>query len=498
MNDNARRIANVLGLRSTRQQKIPGQIVNRIHRLLVAAKGTGVYSRLVAICEQIQPIYKRPFITCLVLLDRIWLVPPGTQMATDVVRLTRESFISCDRATFKTILRDELMEKQWSSFPLVRRVASQIREIELVEFSEVNMLLDNRAFPEIRIAIARRILLHRQKEHVNALLDYLIKTVRFDNDGGDERQQALDLLRKMSDFGMSEVLVPLFKAYVEHFAEDTPRGYLMAALSRFEEPLVPQLEELYKRDSIGERRQPITRLLRQMIARGSHGATRALADIVTHAHHSEFDDAARNLLTGAREQAAAGRQSENAWQIRNELETLARKLNDSVVQTHRGLGQDLTAIGWDGAITEDLIERVVAQTATREEYFLLRHGGRRALDLLLTIIECETRTTGQRTAALKSLPKIFGVPGRSGPEGLLWRLYKTGPKEEVRLAALRCLADLQLDPPDVNARELLFQDYQGGTPSAQQVISECWMRLFPQALPPGRSLGCRVTGEDHQ
>src|SRR5262245_39369777 len=108
ISDSARRIAHALGLRSTRQQ-LPGRIVSRIHRLLVTSQGGGVvYPRLASICQQIYPIHKRHFFTCLVLLDRLWLVPPSTQAAQDVVRLVRESYHACDRASFKAILRDEI------------------------------------------------------------------------------------------------------------------------------------------------------------------------------------------------------------------------------------------------------------------------------------------------------------------------------------------------------------------------------------------------------
>jgi hypothetical protein len=325
---------------------------------------------------------------------------------------------------------------------------------------------------------------------------YLVATVRSGGENGEEREQAVQLLRRLSDFGMSAVLVPLCRAYVEHFADESVRGYLMVALAGFGEPLVPQLEELYRGDAGGAWRQPIMRMLHQMIARGSPGATRALAEIVVHARGSDLDEGAWHLLAGARERASRGKQNERTVLIREELDALVRRLEGSAEPTHRRLGRDLTDLGWDGAVTAELIERVAAQVATQEERQQLRHGGMRASERLLTIIESEARTTRQRIAALEALPTIFGAPRRPGPEALLWRLCRQAADEELRLAALRCLANLKLAPPDPDARQILYEESREGTPAAQQFIKEFWSQLFPEAPAPG-TLGSRASAEGH-
>jgi hypothetical protein len=497
---NADRIARELGLRGSRQQ-LPGRVVEGCHRILAQSRDNpdeSIYGRLVRTCQGIRPPHKRHFLTCLILLDRLWLVRSGSKAAADVVRLIRESYQLCEQPTFKAILQGEFLEKQWSSFPLVRQTASQIVEIQKVSEAEVRSLHDEHAFPDIRTAIARRILLHQQKEFLPELLAYLIEASEHGQDA-EEKLQAEGMIAKLRDFGMSVVLVPLFQAYVAHFANQTVRGYLMRALSSFGEPLVPQLENLYRnrRDTpeADGWRLPIIRLLRQMISRGHPAAARALGEIVFEAKGGGLDEAGEHLLKGARERAARGVDSERTLQISEYLKDLGHRLSQRAreEQPEQGpgegpestlarLGRELIALSWDAGVTQELVERVVAGLARLEEKQQLRWGGVKAAEKLAEIIQDEHRAERQRLSAMEVLPTLFGNQGRAGPEEMLWRIYRRASSEELRLGALGCLARLELPPPNPDeARRTLYEDFHRGTPAARQAIVAAWPALFPDA-----------------
>jgi hypothetical protein len=579
VSQNAERIARELGLRGAAGNILPGKIVQSCHRILAHSRDhpeESVYGPLTRACQGIRPPHKRQFLTCLILLDRLWLVRAGSTAARDVVRLIRESFHLCDQPSFKAILHDELLEKQWSSFPLVRQTAAQIIEIQKVTEAEIHFLRDPRAFPDIRTSIARRVLLHRQQDRLPQLLEYLIEASE-NGEGAEEQLQAEQMIAQLREFGMSVVLAPLFQAYVNHFSNQTVRGYLMRALSSFGESLVPQLESLYRADPDRSRRLPIVRLLRQMISRGHPVAARALGAIIlqlcapsrsdsnaealhppgtracpdhqeivggsqergssrengtgaegraghevveahgvnggkpscpaVHAGDAEevtgtaipdlhpsvngcaagvdLDEAAEHLLKGARERAARGVDSERTLLISEYLRDLSKKLACVPQATVQQLSRDLASISWDSAVTQELVERVVSGVSTLEERQQLRWGGSKAVALLTDIIQDEHRSDRQRLMALNVLPTLFGNQGRSGPEELLWRIYRHSPNEEMRLGALECLASLELQPPrPEEARPILYEDFHNGNPQTRKVIIVCWPTLFPHAPPP--------------
>ena len=154
---------------------------------------------------------------------------------------------------------------------------------------------------------------------------------------------------------------------MEHFADESIRGYLMVALAGLGEPLVPQLEELYRGDPDGAWRRADHAPAAADDRRGSPASAPALAEVVTHARGSDLDEAARNLLIGRpragralpadREHSADSRAAGRPGAPPGELGQ----------PTHRRLAHDLAALGWDGAVTAELIERVVAGVATQEE-----------------------------------------------------------------------------------------------------------------------------------
>lgn len=490
ISDNARRIANVLKVRTTRQ-RLPGRIKEWFHHTLAGAaddKAKNLYSKLLQISQHILPFYKRHFLTCLILLDRLWLVVPGTTCEKDVVRLIKESYHLCDSPGFKAILRDELLDKQWSSFPIVRRIAAEIREIEPVDVAEVNHLADERTFPDIRTAIAKRILLHQQKEHLERLIDYLIWVVQIGGEGDmEERSHAERMFLQLNGFGLPVIVTPIYKVYVQYFEVPEIRGFLMRTLSSLGNGLVPQLEEIYRSGARRQEHRPIIRLLRQMIAFGYPDAARALSNIVITAEGGDLPYAAEQLLAGIKEQAVRGMESVRTEMIRDYSDELVRQLASSDQPSHQRLREQLDNLSWDLAVTPNLVERVVAGTATVEELQRLRLGGRRAVELLSDIIQDECRSARERVAAMKYLSRMYGRRRRGGPETMLWRIYLHAPEDAIRLAALDCLAQLELPPPDPDARQTLFEDYQRGNRESRRIIEQCWNRLFPDVPPPSNT-----------
>jgi hypothetical protein len=491
--ENASRIARLLKLRGSRP-RLPGGATEAVHKTLAGAADrpdAACYRELTHVRGHIQPGYKQNYLMCLILLDKLWLVPPGSRAEKDVLMAYRESFLLIDRPTWKERIHDDLMEKQWSSFPVVRRAAALLRENERVGAWELEELRKPSGFAEVRTGIARRVVFCRQQEHVGPLLDYLVEVLRGSAEQrGEEQQVAMGLLYELKDFPPEAVLKPLYRAYLRRYEEKEMRGYLMKALSGLGDAAVTEAEEAYRAETTAEGRKPHLNMLQKMISQSSLCGIRALGEVLKTAKGHDLRAAARALGVAATRLAARGEQDERAFRAREELFALGEQLADSGEEAHRELARELFSLKERKNVTRELIERIIDGSYRDEDRNTARLSGDHGASLVCEVLLDTNRTPVDRAVALKFLHRIFGVKHRPGLAEMLWQLYRHESAEVVRVAALHCLAELKLTPPEENADEVLFQESVKGSPTIQEAITACWNRLFPRvmpAAPPSRS-----------
>jgi hypothetical protein len=131
VSSNATRISNLLRLRGG-SLKPTGWAAEEVYSLLQRAAdrpGDGVYRTLERIrADGARSDPRRANARhCLILLDKLWLVPAGSRAEQDVLRAYRESSVLIESEELRATVRDVLIEKQWSSFPVVRRTAATLR-----------------------------------------------------------------------------------------------------------------------------------------------------------------------------------------------------------------------------------------------------------------------------------------------------------------------------------------------------------------------------------
>jgi len=484
---NSMRIAKALHIRHN-QSPVSGPTERRFHALLYEASKTPdaeVYRRLEGLTRHIPP-HRRDLELCLVLLNRLWILPPGSRVERDVVQLIRGSYVRCERRSYRKILVEELREHQWSSFPVVRRAVCQIRVVEPVDSEEIKLLSEGGGFPDLRLAVAERVLHHRQREHLEVILDYMVSVVKsLEAEDESERLGVKELFRQLQELPLELTVVPLYQRYVRHFEEREVRGLLMRALSVYGDALVPMLVELYANQAAS--RQPIRRLLRQMVSYGNLPALRALGEmVIASGTGNEIGDASRALLEAAREQSAGNHANERSQQIREELEALCQRLGSSPLPLLRSLAENLKALDWEAGIPQELVERALAGLESSDERNRLRFGSSRTYHILASAAGSRDRTVEERVRAINVIARLYTKQHRKDACQLMWRLYVQESDDKLRCGALRCIAGLKQLWPEVDSRRL-FEDYRGGSALLRTTIIEAWPALFPGALQPDLS-----------
>jgi hypothetical protein len=484
--ENASRIARLLKLRGSRP-RLPGQATEAVHKVLAAAADkpdATCYRELTHVRGRIDPKHMQNYLLCLILLDKLWLVPPGSRAEKDVLMAYRESFLLIDQTTWKERIHDDLMEKQWSSFPVVRRAAALLRENERVGAWELDELRQPSGFAEVRTGIARRVIFCRQQEHVGPLLDYLVEVLRDPaQERGEEQQVALGLLSELNELPPEAVLKPLYRTYLRRYEEKEVRGYLMKALARLGDAAVMEAEEACRAETTAEGRKPHLNMLQKMASQGSLRGIRVLGEMLKTARGHDLRGAARALQVAATRLSARGEQDERAFRAREELFALGEQLADSTEEAHRALARELFSLKEHRNVTRELIERIIDGSRRDEDRNTARLSGDHGASLVCEVILDTNRTPVDRAVALKFLHRIFGVRRRPGLAEMLWQLYRHEAAEVVRVAALHCMAELKLTPPEENADELLFQESVKGSPAIREAITACWNRLFPRVMP---------------
>src|SRR4051794_15183712 len=92
--NNALQIARILHLRGS-MARLPGKAAAAVHRVLagIAARPHArCYDQLTRIRDyNIEPRHQRHYLICLILLDKLWLIRPGSLAEQDVLSVYRES-----------------------------------------------------------------------------------------------------------------------------------------------------------------------------------------------------------------------------------------------------------------------------------------------------------------------------------------------------------------------------------------------------------------------
>ena len=409
----------------------------------------------------------------LALMESFWRLPSGTQLESGVVRVIQRCYMECRRKpTEFERLDNALRESQWSPFPAVRRVAHKVRQMVPVSEPELRFLGNfDRSYTDLRLAVADRVLRHRQLEHLDPVLAYLTGVLTGDRLDPREVREVRELFRLLRGFETSqEFLLLIFRHYqANYFRSSDVRGRLMPVLSAAKDSLVPALLTLWQQADQEISRTPIVRLLQQMVEFGSQEAVDALGEIVWKSQGRELGFACQCLREGAATQAAHGMRGLWSKLIRQRLEELADRLDESYSPEHVELRSQLRNLPWDAQQDREWIRKIIAEGFIDKDIKRLRAAGYMEYEILKSAILDGDQPTDNRRRAITAVTYMNRELVQRMGLAFLWRLYEEDEDPELRAAALQGLADLEFKLDDWMA-ERLVQDQREAEGRLRQVI----------------------------
>jgi hypothetical protein len=485
--ENERRIARVLHLRHGRPL-VRASTERELQKALIEAgrnPDRGAYREMENLIRSLRiPQHRKDMEVALGLLNRLWLLPADTQLELDVIQLIRERYVRCRHPSHHQVLRNALKDHLWSPYPIVRAGASKILQVERVSPEEIKHLDLTSPYSDVRIAVAERIFLHGQHEHIESLLEYLVNALQSQHLVDErERRTVHKLIPQLKDFPIEHILVRVFQQYLDFFDNLEVRGFLMAVLSSYGNSLVPSLLEFYQVND--SHHHSIIRLLRQMVSYGHVAAAPAFGKLVLEcndAHHLSSLSSA--FLEGTRELATRGMTSYGSQEIRTYINELCAQLETSSLVQQRELAQKLQTIVWEHDLSPELIERVLAGKQSKEEWHILRKAGSKAFDLLATPAKSQERLEKERCKAVEAIQNLYGQKHLQRAFDLMWQIYTDEySTEQLHCCALKALGSFKIEG-SMDIRRQLAEDYRKGSPSLRKVIIDIWHQLFPCAPSP--------------
>jgi hypothetical protein len=486
IHDNALRIAVVLR-RGRKTSHVPGWLARNVRYALHIARrrpAIALYDTLRQIHRQMDEprLYKRDYLLCRSLIESLWMIPPGSSYADEVVRFAREKYQSCDRPFFRERLRDEMKSRQWSSFSNERRAIGRLLEVEPVTAQEIEILRDWDAYPDLRQAVALRAILHLQVEHLDAIVRYCVRVVCQVNAPTEESGSVGLILDKFADFDPVDAVKPLFLAYLENYENTLVRGELLRALIRFGDVLIDPLMAVYAEQP--EERIKVLRLMRQLTREGSVVATDQLCKLVHSELGAELEMVCEQLYQGISDYVSKTPPNEQSSEVLGLMDALRDELRDSQQARHHDLLKRMAEIL---ARPEDLpretVERLVSGRATIAERRSLARGSFVTLELLVSLMTDKERPVSERTRAVEFIGQVSAA--RFYPElgNCLWKLVCAETDPELRIAALNTLPRTRWNGV-TGTREALMQIYANAPERLRSAIIACWPRVLLNVAPP--------------
>ena len=486
ISDNGKRIASVLGIRTT-EQRIPSKLTKQVYTLLLKF----IQRENFDLTREFNHIFikrhdYRDFTKCFILLNHLWIVPSEHPNSKDIIRLIRESYHLTRREDLKAILNEELINKQWSSFKIVRNVAIQIREVEPIEEYELKLLKNWKTFYDIRISIAKRIRINNQIEYYQVLLEYIIDIIKTKDAEGIEEEisSAIEMLNHLNELPFTDIIQPIYELYTRYFHENLQvRGYLMRTLSSFGDPLIPLLKNQYEHREY--EREQVLRLLEQMSGWNNSAAFEAiklLCELIL-TDGNNIISLSDHLLKGIKQHITSGIKNDLYNKIHNYMQSFQQELLNTKLNIYMPLINELEDFSWDSVNLEKIIQKLINSAISKEEEYEIRRGKRRAAIILINIIKNPSESLYKKQTALSFLPKLYTFNYPYLADELLG-IYRTIP--DLQIETICCLGKMKIALSEPN-REALYNDYQNGTKDLKNVIELYWPNIFPKAPLPVKS-----------
>jgi hypothetical protein len=433
-------------------------------------------SQLLAIVRRIR--WAPELQASLALMESFWRLPSGSQLESDVVRVIQRCYVDCRErkpVEFER-LDNALRESQWSPFPAVRQVAHKVQQMVPVGANEIRFLKDfDHGYTDLLLAIVDRALRHKQLEHLDEVLLYMTSVLTRGSANQEEINKVRVQFRLLRGFSTStEFLLQIFKHYqANYYRSSDVRGRLMPVLSDAGDSLVPGLVTFWQQADSESARAPIVRLLQQMIEFGRQTAVDALGDIVWKSRGTELQFAHRCLLEGASSQAARGMSGHWSRLIRQSLDKLIERLDESFEPEHIELREQLRQLPWEANADRQWVRKIIAEGFIDKDLKRLRSAGYLEYEILKsTIVDLEA-TVDNRRHAMTALGYLNSEHVQRMGVDFLWQLYEEEPDLELRCATLRTLKDLEFQPEDWMIYRL-FHDQENAEPKLRQTINEVW------------------------
>jgi hypothetical protein len=415
----------------------------------------------------------------LALLELAWRVPIGTRLEHDVVLLISRCYVDAEE-TWRLRIRDELRDRQVHPFSNVRHIVHLVRQVDRVDDVEVAELghLD-RGYADVRVSIAERVILHEQVEHLDAVITYLSRI--YETKGLDSEEESSAARRLFNQLALkfkkdAAALRIFYPRYLALYEREEPRGFLMLALAGYGDELVPMLVFDHDSSEIAHlHRTAIEHALAHIVTRGGVKATLALLAMLRDARPPQLGRVCK-FLSKALTSLASQVKHAGADAVRRAVFEAVPMLERRPMPEIRQLLEDFKALDWGGASIEPLIARVLAGTVTNPERHQLRRLAGHAVRQLMTSAEDGTRALEERVRALEALSQLHAAPALE-PARRLWEIFMESEFDELRVAVLRTLGALQLDPGP-EAREALFELTRTGPAEIASEIRAGWSRMF--------------------
>jgi hypothetical protein len=488
INAQAERIARVLGMRLS-AKRLPGKAKANVHGVLSVARvnpSLNLRAELDAACKDIQPEEERQYLTVRVILENLWLITPGTSLERDVRRYLQHCYLSCKTANPErfTHLRELLIEAQKSSFPIVRRMAGDVRAAEPVDAKEVELLGNDCVPHDVRRAIAQRVITLEEKlDHLPAVFDYLVRIIPLseNTDSDPELREGVQSILKLLEMKQSEaVLGKLFAAYIRYESDGAVAGRFLQLLGMYGDPLVEPLVQAYKTNPA--QRRPCARLLHHMVEHfRSDRAAEELLNLMGEATGEELASLTKDFLHVGQRLVYKSQSINLPGVLRAVFLDAAHRYEKEHNNVLRSLSAQLKALPWGERLRPEVITRYLEGKADENEKRWIRWCTQEGYTQLAEAAVNDQNAPEVRKRALEIIGEMKSSHARTFAPHLAWSVYCDSLDSFVKSAALRARVASK-KPLSEEERKRIYDDWQVATPELKKVIEELKPKLFSTSI----------------
>ena len=482
---NTRRISFRLGLMNE-WQRIPSQVFSEVRDLIEKAHSTpdgGLYAKLHAIRRR----HVSDFFVCYTLLRQSLNVPTNSKAA--VIRMCRETFVTCLGTPEGDILREELEELLWHGNRNLRGLAMGILEVAPISQRQIRLLTALGTYEDQRLAIAHLIINRGNIENLKPLLQYMISVVKDCRHLRTERDRVATMFGQLGApeyFELQPLLIELMQALFDNSEDFEVKGMLLKPLYELDEELVGELRHLYKDRNDPSQRAVMIWLLEKLLARGSTAALELMLSLFSQATVGDRQPLGDSLANGIILFARRNKDHFAKPRFQSEVAGFVTRLQESLLKVDIRLGERLKDIDWSGVTnSESLLQALIEGTLkSKTELHEVRRSGSEAIDFCIAKLSDSESPLFLRIEAANRVPWFQVAKARTDLPAILWNYYQRQDfPPSLRVELLRSLARLATErrPPEAS-RQFLESEIKGGAPHlTQALIQTIWPQLYPSA-----------------